>query len=351
MIRISVPTSRKYDVLVESGLLDQTGAYLQQLCKQANTIAIISDTNVWPLYGERMLKSLTDAGFQVIFNVFPAGEASKNAITYLDILNFLAVNHITRIDALIALGGGVVGDITGFAAATYLRGIAYIQIPTSLLAMVDSSVGGKTAIDLPAGKNLVGAFYQPSIVLCDPSVLSTLPQAVFADGCAEVIKYSMLYDKNLFDQLMADGPDFDRESVIGKCISLKRDVVCMDEFDAGLRQKLNLGHSIGHAVEAQSNFEISHGQAVAIGMVIVTRAAVAKGLCSADVLDKLQSVLNKFRLPISTEYSASQLFNNALSDKKRSGSSINLIVPRAIGNCEIIPTPVTELESFIQEGL
>lgn len=351
MIRISVPASRKYDVMVASGLVDRTGAYLQEVCQKGCTVAVISDSNVWPLYGDRTQNSLVQAGFRVIHYVFPAGEASKNATTYLEILNFLAEHHLTRSDALLALGGGVAGDITGFAAATYLRGIPYMQVPTSLLAMVDSSVGGKTAIDLPAGKNLVGAFYQPSMVLCDPSVLSTLPNYVFTDGCAEVIKYGMLYDAQLFDQLLTEGLEFDRESVIGRCISLKRDVVCMDEFDTGLRQKLNLGHTIGHGVEAQSNFQITHGQAVAIGMAIITKAAAGRKLCPADVYTHLLRVLKKFRLPTTTDYSAKQLSASALSDKKRSGSSVNLIIPRAIGDCEIILTPVAELESFIQEGL
>ena len=351
MIQIPVPASRNYDVLVECGLLNISGNKLQRVCKQGCRIAIISDSNVWPLYGSGVQISLEQVGFSVLHFVFPAGEASKTAETYLQILNFLAENHITRSDSLLALGGGVVGDMTGFVAATYLRGISYIQVPTSLLAMVDSSVGGKTAIDLPAGKNLVGAFYQPSLVLCDPSVLSTLPQTIFSDGCAEVIKYGMLYDPQLFAQLRKEGMNFDRESVISRCIALKRDVVCADEFDTGLRQKLNFGHTIGHGVEAQSNFEISHGHAVAIGMATITKAAVSRGYCSADVLTELLIMLKAFALPSSTQYLAGELLNSMLSDKKRSGNHVNLIVPRSIGDCQILPTPVDELESFIQEGL
>ena len=260
-------------------------------------------------------------------------------------LNFLAQNHITRSDCILALGGGVTGDMAGFAASTFLRGIPYIQVPSSLLAMVDSSVGGKTAIDLPVGKNLVGAFYQPSLVICDLNTLNTLPGSVFCDGCAEVIKYGVLYDADLFAHLESNGLQFDRESVISRCVELKRNVVAEDEFDNSARQKLNLGHTIGHGVEAQSNFTVTHGQAVAIGMAII-----AKSRCIA-IYERLVSVLQKFQLPVKTDFTAKQLFTSALSDKKRSGEIVNLIIPEAIGKCNISPIFVDELESLIEEGL
>ena len=187
MKTITVKASRNYDVLIGNGLLASLGEHAARLTK-AKKAAIISDSNVWPLYGHIAVESLNNSGFDVLHYTFPAGESSKNGSTYLSILNFLAENHVTRTDCLIALGGGVVGDMTGFVAATYLRGIAYIQVPTTLLAAVDSSVGGKTAIDLPAGKNLAGAFCQPSMVLCDTDTLNTLPPEIFLDGCAEVIK-------------------------------------------------------------------------------------------------------------------------------------------------------------------
>ena len=211
--------------------------------------------------------------------------------------------------------------------------------------MVDSSVGGKTAIDLPAGKNLVGAFYQPSLVICDLNTLNTLPGSVFCDGCAEVIKYGVLYDADLFAHLESNGLQFDRESVISKCVELKRNVIAEDEFDNSARQKLNLGHTIGHGVEAQSNFTVTHGQAVAIGMAII-----AKSRCIA-IYERLVSVLQKFQLPVKTDFTAKQLFTSALSDKKRSGEIVNLIIPEAIGKCNISPIFVDELESLIEEGL
>jgi len=350
MRTVTVKASKNYDVIIGSELRSQIGNYIATLV-QTESIAIISDTNVWPLYGGDVERSLKEAGFSVCSFVFPAGEKSKNGDTYLKILNFLAENHITRTDILVALGGGVVGDITGFAAATYLRGISYIQVPTTLLSMVDSSVGGKTAIDLPTGKNLVGAFHQPSLVLCDISTLNTLPESIFRDGCAEVIKYAILYDHELFSHLENHTLDFDREYVISRCVTLKRDVVADDEFDRGGRQRLNLGHTIGHGVEASSNFTISHGQAVSIGLAIVTKAATKFEICTSDTYGSILNILTAFGLPIDTDTNSQTLYQCALSDKKRSGSSVNLIIPECIGCCRIQKTPIDQLLSFIEAGL
>ena len=350
MKTITVSASKTYEVQIGSGLLSQLGNRLYAVHKVCKA-AIISDSNVWPLHGKIAAESLTAAGFEVLHFVFSAGESSKNADTYLQILNFLAENKVTRSDVVIALGGGVVGDISGFAAATYLRGIAYVQIPTSLLAMVDSSVGGKTAIDLPVGKNLVGAFCQPILVLCDIDTLSTLPAEIFRDGCAEVIKYGVLYDAVLFDHLFETGMKFDRENVIARCVELKRNVVMEDEFDTGVRQKLNLGHTVGHGIEARSNFTITHGQAVAMGMHIVSKAGAALGFCDAQVPEAICAILNTFGLPFKTDFTAKELYACALSDKKRMGGKVNLIIPKNIGHCDIVPTPTDELESFIQAGL
>lgn len=350
MKTIKVTASKTYDVVIGFGLQKKLGNYAAHLAK-AGKAAIVSDSNVWPLYGAVAEESLRNAGFDVSSYVFPAGEASKNGENYLSILNFLAQQHISRSDLLIALGGGVVGDITGFAAATYLRGISYIQIPTTLLAMVDSSVGGKTAIDLPAGKNLAGVFYQPSLVLCDIDALNTLPDCIFRDGCAEVIKYGILYDTDLFDHLSVHGLHFDREAVVSRCVELKRNVVAEDEFDRGARQKLNLGHTVGHGIEACSSFTVSHGQAVAIGMAIVSKAGCAMNICSTDTYHKILSILEKFGLPQKTGTDAHTLYTCALSDKKRTGGTVNLIIPRQIGNCIIQETPIEDLQSFIEAGL
>lgn len=350
MKTVKVCASKAYEVKIGSSLLDTLGIEAAAVTK-VGTAAIISDSNVWPLYGEIAKKSLESSGFSVISYVFPAGESSKNAETYLAVLNFLAENRINRADCLIALGGGVVGDLTGFVAATYLRGIAYIQVPTTLLAAVDSSVGGKTAIDLDCGKNLVGAFYQPKLVLCDTDTLNSLPSDIFRDGCAEVIKYGILYDESLFAQLENTGLAFDRESVIARCVELKRDVVAEDEFDTGSRMKLNLGHTIGHGVEASSHYTVSHGKAVAIGTAIISRAALKYGICTQNTCDRIQRVLAQFGLPTTTNFTAQALFETALSDKKRSGGIVNLIVPEKIGSCIIRPTPVEEVKALIEAGL
>lgn len=350
MKTIEVKASKSYEVRIGSGILPQLGESVKAVCK-ASKAAVVSDSNVFPLHGAAAVKSLKEAGFDVVTFVIPAGEESKNGTVYLKLLNFLAENQLTRSDCLVALGGGVVGDLTGFAAATYLRGISYIQVPTTLLAAVDSSVGGKTAIDLPAGKNLCGAFCQPKLVLCDIDTLKTLPEEIFRDGCAEVIKYGVLYDPDLFTHLTENGLNFHREEVIARCVELKRDVVMEDEFDTGARMKLNLGHTIGHGVEAQSNFEISHGKAVAIGMAIVSRAAAKNGTCSDNTAQKIITIIQAFGLPTETAYNAELLFASALSDKKRNGGTVNLIIPAAIGDCRIVPTPVSELKSFIEAGL
>lgn len=350
MITIEVSASKTYQVQIGAGLLGQLGHSVRAVCGAAKA-ALVSDTNVFPLYGEIAKSSLEQAGLEVISFVFPAGEESKNGNTYLELMNFLATEHITRTDCLIALGGGVTGDLTGFAAATYLRGISFIQVPTTLLAAVDSSVGGKTAIDLPAGKNLAGAFHQPDLVLCDTNTLNTLPSEVFIDGCAEVIKYGILYDRTLFDTLCRDGLNFHREKVIARCVELKRNVVMEDEFDTGARMKLNLGHTIGHAIEAKSQFAISHGKAVSIGMCIIARGATRQGYCSEITCAQIIQAVEKFKLPSLTEYDADSLFCVSLSDKKRSGGHVNLIIPTDIGDCRIVPTAISDLKNFIEAGL
>ncbi len=344
MTTVTVNASKTYDIKIGAGLLSTLAQEVKRLPK-VQKVCIVSDSNVFPLFGKTCVGSLERAGYTVSTFVFPAGEASKNGNTYLELLNDLAVNKLTRSDLIIALGGGVVGDLAGFAAATYLRGIAFIQIPTSLLAAVDSSVGGKTAIDLPAGKNLAGAFYQPSLVLCDTDILNSLPEEVFIEGCAEAIKYGVLYDPNLFTYLEETGLSFDREKVIARCVSLKRDAVVADEFDTGERMKLNLGHTIGHGEEAKSHFAVSHGKAVAIGMAIVARAS------NCPDCDRIVELLSKFRLPTRTEYTAEELYTYTLSDKKRSGGTVSLIIPNRIGDCAIVPTPVENLLSFIEAGL
>ncbi len=349
MKKVTVNASRVYDIIIDKGSLDRSGELIKAI-KSPCRVAILTDSNVAPLYAERLEKSLEASGFETLKFVIKAGEESKNAENYLAFLSFLAKNKITRSDCLIALGGGVVGDLCGFCAATYLRGVEFVQIPTTLLAMVDSSVGGKTAIDIPEGKNLVGAFYQPSLVICDFETLETLPDKVFSDGCAEVIKYGIINDRPLFNKLKSPiKPQL--EDIIENCVMDKRDVVDADERDTGVRQLLNLGHTAAHSIEILSNFEISHGSAVAIGTALITRAAVNMGLCARDELSEVEALLSYYALPIDCPYSAKKLADIALSDKKRSGGNITLIMPYAIGDSRLYKVQVERLEEIFAMGL
>lgn len=350
MTTVTVRASQPYEVTIGRGLLDTVGRQAAGQWK-GRSAAVVSDSTVAPLYLNRLKDSLERAGFQVHSFVFPAGEDQKNGGTYLKLLEFLAARRLTRADGLIALGGGVVGDLAGFAAATFLRGIGFLQLPTTLLAAVDSSVGGKTAIDLTNGKNLAGAFYQPQAVLCDLDTLDTLPAEVFADGCAEVIKYGMIGDPALLARLETVDFRADPEELVARCVAQKRDLVEQDEFDTGARQLLNLGHTLGHGVEACSGYTVSHGRAVAIGMTLVTRAAVAFGRCPAEVLPRLRRLLERYGLPDATAYSAQALYEKTLSDKKRSGDTISLVVPIAWGASQLVRIPVSELPAWIERGL
>ncbi len=349
MKTIHVNASKSYDILIERGILERAGEEIKTVCGAGEAL-IVSDDTVWALYGETVLHSMQNAGFDVTSFTFPHGEQSKNLSVYADILNALAARHLSRKGLVIALGGGVTGDMAGFAAATYLRGVRFVQIPTTLLSQVDSSVGGKTAVDLPAGKNLVGAFCQPSLVLCDPHVLSTLPDSIFYDGCAEVIKAAMLKSHSFFEGLQKTPPREQLEHMLEFCISMKRDVVEEDEFDTGARQYLNLGHTFGHAVEAASDFSISHGCAVAIGMVMMTRAAVKKGYCKEDTLEQLIALLKQYHLPTEVPYPVLSLLDIVRSDKKTMGGTVTLVVPEKIGRCTLVPVPVCDIPDWLTAG-
>lgn len=350
MKRIVVQTAAPYSVEVSKGLLAETGTKLKRLVT-GTAACLVCDSHTEALYAGEVQASLEAAGYRVCRFSFPAGEASKNAATYLALVGFLAEHAFTRTDVVVALGGGVIGDLAGFAAATYLRGIALVQLPTTLLAMVDSSVGGKTAIDLTAGKNLVGAFYQPALVLCDPAVLNTLPPSVFLDGCAEVIKYGVIGNRVLTQQLETTGPDFDREAIIAACVAQKAQIVENDERDNGRRQLLNLGHTVGHAIEQCSHYQESHGRAVAAGMAVMARACAAAGLCKAETASDLCALLTRFGLPTETAFSAAQLAEAALADKKRRGDRITLVIPRDLGDAALHSISVSQLEGFLKGGL
>lgn len=349
MLTIPVNTSNPYEVHIGSGILDSVGMQIRALLPSARAM-LVSDDIVAPLYGARVAKSLTDAGYVCDTFVFPNGEAQKRLSTLEGVLERLAELHYTRSDIVVALGGGVVGDLAGFAAAIYARGISYVQLPTTLLAAVDSSVGGKTAVDLAHGKNLCGAFHQPSAVFCDTDTLETLTEHQIGDGLAEMLKYGVICDEALFENIKNHSREA-MESLIARCVEIKRDIVTEDEFDRGRRQLLNLGHTVGHAIEAASDFAVTHGHAVAAGVGIVARAAEAADLCEVGTAQRICDALDALGLPTGTDFGIETLAPLMLSDKKADGSSINLIVPRSVGDCTIVRKSKEDAAAFVACGL
>lgn len=348
MRTVHVSAGKSYDVLIDRGLIAICGEYLKNVLGKTCTAVILTDDHVDALYGAVVQQSLEDAGFRTLRFAIPHGEENKNLATWQTMLDYMAEQRVTRTDIIVALGGGVVGDMAGFAASSYLRGIDFVQIPTTLLAMVDSSVGGKTGVNLPAGKNLVGAFYQPKLVLCDPDVLKTLDADTLADGVAESIKYGVLGDLPLFELLATADWQDQLEHVIQSCVGAKAKLVAEDEHDKGNRQLLNLGHTLGHAVERCSNYGITHGHAVAIGMVYATRLAVHFGYCPETALVQLIEVLNQNNLPTFAPFTAQMLCTVAQSDKKRAGDRLMFVLPYQIGVCKLHRVDVAELPELIR---
>ncbi len=346
MKKVTVNVGKGYDIFIEKGLLSNCGEYVKNV-SSAQKIVLISDTNVYPIYGHKVATSLKNQGYQVFDFVFEAGEQSKVMSTVLSMVEFMAQNQLTRKDLVVALGGGVCGDMAGFAAAMYLRGIDFVQIPTSLLAQVDSSVGGKTAVDLPQGKNLCGAFHQPCLVLIDPDVLGTLTPHFFADGMAEVIKTACIKSASLFDKLEKEDAKAIIEDIIFECVSIKAGVVERDEKEQGERALLNFGHTAGHAIEKLHNFTtISHGEAVGIGMVLITQACENNGVTQNGVCNRICAVLEKYNLKTQDNNSLSDIISAMNADKKRTGKSINFAVLSAMGDSYIKPIANEDIPAF-----
>ncbi len=347
MRKIKVNVGSGYDILIEKGLLENCGKHIKAAVPQAVTLALVSDSNVAPLYLQGVANQLEALGFRVVSYVFKAGESSKNTAQLIEIVEFLAQNELKRKDAVIALGGGVCGDMAGFAAAVYLRGIKYIQIPTTLLAQVDSSVGGKTAVDLPQGKNLCGAFHQPALVVIDPDVLSTLLPHYFSDGMGEVIKYGCIKSASLFETVQNRDAHEYIEDVIYECVDIKRGVVERDEKEAGERALLNFGHTAGHAIEKLHNFTgVSHGEAVGIGMVMISRASEAAGITEPGTADKIAAVLKKYDLKTEDENSPSDIVSAMAFDKKSTSAGINFIMLSKIGSSFIKPVATADIKKL-----
>ncbi|MBO7186854.1 MAG: 3-dehydroquinate synthase [Clostridia bacterium] len=336
---VTVNTGKSYPIFIGENLINSVGELISSLVDKCK-IAVITDDTVDALFGDKVMLSLKTAGYVPVKFVFKHGEESKNLSTYANAINFLAENELTRTDAVLALGGGVVGDLAGFVSATYLRGIKYIQVPTTLLSATDSSVGGKTAVDIPSGKNLVGAFCQPSVVVCDSLVIKNLPKTVFNDGMGEVLKYALL-DEKVFS--LIENGDYDLTDLIYLCVDYKRKIVEIDEFEKCERRLLNLGHTPAHAIEKLSNYTVTHGNAVATGVKIMVEYSFNEKILSHGEYARICKVMEKFNItPCS--FSAKELALNALNDKKRSGENIKIIVVNKVGDCGQKTVAVSSLE-------
>ena len=332
---------RSYPIIIEKGLIDKISEKVKNVYK-GKKIFILTDENVNKYYGKKVVSALSEY-FDVKLVSLKAGEQTKNFNTLPMVYNELLDFNLTRSDLIITLGGGVIGDLGGFVASSYLRGIDFIQVPTSLLAQVDSSVGGKVAVDLERGKNLVGSFYHPKAVLIDPEVLNTLDNRFFIDGMAEVIKYGCIKDKMFFEFLyeMENNSDVidNMERVIHKCCDIKRIVVESDEKDKGERMLLNFGHTLGHAIEQYYNYtKYTHGEAVAIGMYEITKISEAKGLTVKGTAERIKEILIKYNLPYKMDVNIEEILDTINLDKKKLGKSLNLIILKEIGNSEIYKT-------------
>lgn len=337
-MKIEVKTHRPYTVTVENGVLNRVGELIRPLKKPGAKVMLISDAHVMPLYGDRVAASLQAAGFPVVRHMFPAGEEHKQLSTVSGMYQALAENGFTRTDLIVALGGGVTGDMSGFAAATFLRGMDFVQLPTSLVSQADASVGGKTGVDLPFGKNLVGAFHQPLAVLADPEALRSLPQHFFNDGLGEVIKHGCIADQTLFTAFEQGAALEDMEQMVARSVSIKRDFVEADAHDTGRRMILNFGHTCGHALEKLHSFQgLSHGEAVGMGMVLACRAGERLGLTAPGTGDRIARVLAQYGLPTESGFSPQEIVEATALDKKSDGDSLRFILIKDIGESFIHP--------------
>ena len=350
MNTVLIQTTQPYAVHIGAGLIAHSGE-LTAAVTNARHCALVTDSNVAPLYAQKVITSLENEGFTVHLYELPAGEEHKTLATLAQLLSFFAQAELTRSDLAIALGGGVVGDMTGFACAVYQRGIDFIQMPTTLLAACDASVGGKTAVDLPEGKNLAGAFHQPRLVICDTDTFSTLPRRVYCEGMAEVIKHALITDKELMRILDTADTPISIDELVRRNVEIKASFVCADEREHGRRKLLNFGHTLGHAVERCSNYTIPHGEAVAIGMTLICRAAEKLGHSPRGTTDTVLSLLNRSSLPCECPFIIDELFQAATADKKRSGDSIDLVILEELGQAKTLRLTLPQLREFMEAAL
>lgn len=347
METVKINVSKSYDVIIGYDTTALLSKKIKELFGDVK-VCVVTDDIVASLHLDSIRANLNSSEINNEVFTFSHGEKSKSPKVLFEILEFLADRHFTRSDVIIALGGGVTGDLAGLAAAMYMRGIHFVQIPTTLLAMVDSSVGGKTAVNLEAGKNLAGVFNQPELVLCDTQMLKTLPAVNFADGIAEIIKYGVIADRRLFELVRDGGAILNLEKVIARCVAIKRDIVKDDEYDNGRRQLLNFGHTLGHSMEKLSNYEITHGTAVAMGMVMMAEIAWKSKLSTERCQDEIIDALLENNLPVNCPYDPKELYYNAVNDKKRTAGTITVIVPERIGHCKRMEISLNEFRELLE---
>ena len=350
MRSIRIRASREYDVLIGRDASLALGDEIRRVCPDAVKALIVTETNIAPLYLDGIKEVIEEAGLDVSSYVFEAGEKSKNINEIAGMWNQMAEAGFTRTDIVIGLGGGVTTDMAGFAAATFLRGINVIQVPTSLLAMVDAAVGGKTGIDIPKGKNQVGAFWQPALVIEDTAFLKTLPEEVFTEGMGEVTKYAFIMDEKLYSVLEKTGgsiTDELLEKIVAACVVDKAGIIEEDENDNGRRQILNFGHTVGHVIERDSGFTKPHGICVAKGMGIIIDASVREGTLDKDEAEKMKDLLKLYKLPVTDEITPAQIAEGAMNDKKKRGSTLSVILVDKIGNAVIRKMTKEEFLKFL----
>lgn len=346
METVKVNVSSSYEVIIGFDTTALLGKRIKELFKEAR-VCVVTDDTVASLHLEKVKEKLNDSKIKSEAFIFHHGEQYKSPKVLFELLEFLADKHFNRSDVIVALGGGVTGDLAGLASALYMRGMHLVAMPTTLLAMVDSSVGGKTAVNLEAGKNLAGVFKQPDLVLCDTQMLRTLPRENFCDGMAEIIKYGVIADRRLFELVRDGGAILNLEKVIARCVSIKRDIIKDDEYDTGRRQLLNFGHTLAHSMEKVSNYQISHGSAVAMGMVLMAEIAWKNKYSTERCQDEIIDALLENNLPISCPYEPKELYYNAVNDKKCSSGMITLIIPERIGKCKRLEISLNEFKELL----
>lgn len=343
MKRITLSTTKTYDVIIQPGALSRIGSLLKEKYSSGK-VCVIADSTAGSLYAKEVMHSLAEEGFTPCQILFPAGEHSKNLTTYANIVEAMASENLTRSDVVLALGGGVVSDLAGFAAGTYMRGIDLVQVPTTLLSAMDAAVGGKSAVNLLNGKNLAGVFWHPSLVICDTETFKNLPESQIQDALAEAVKSAVVSDSTLIPKIL----ERDLEYILERCLSIKKSLVEVDEKDTSIRQLLGFGHTIGHGIEKLSAYSISHGKAVAKGMVAEARAAYMMGYTQTDISGELISILNKIGIDTNLACSAEDLYHFALMDKKIQNGFITMVIPESIGKCTLKKISLSELERFIE---